>query len=323
MDANTIEMISDANVIAQDAQMNFFELASTGNFDKLYDMALQWTVTSGPRLLLIAGLAYAGIKISKTLICRAMTKKNDTPEHIKRTCTLTAVLTSVVTVTILLAAIGMALGEFGVKLGPLLAAAGVVGIAIGFGGQYLVKDLISGFFLLLDDQIRVGDVVDIAGKAGLVERVNLRMTVLRDFAGSVHFVPNGEIKVVTNMTKEWSRYVFDIGVAYRENVDEVIEVIKMVGEELRNDPKFKELILEPIEVLGLDRFADSALIIKARIKTLPIQQWNVGREFNARLKKAFDARGIEIPFPHMTLYMGQNKDGSAPAMNVKKLEQPN
>jgi len=168
----------------------------------------------------------------------------------------------------------------------------------------MVKDVISSFFILLDDQIRVGDVVQIAGKGSLVENINLRMTILRDLAGNVHYVRNGEIDVVTNMTKEYSRYVFDVGVAYREDVDEVIEVIKQVDEDLRNDPQFKDDILEPVEILGLDQFADSAIIIKARTKTKPIKQWAVGREFNKRLKQLFDEKDIEIPFPHITLYMG-------------------
>jgi len=139
---------------------------------------------------------------------------------------------------------------------------------------------------------------------------------LRDLAGNVHYVPNGTIDVVTNMTKEYSRYVFDIGVAYRENVDEVIEVIKQVDEELRSDPQFADDVLEPIEILGLDQFANSAVIVKARTKTKPIRQWAVGREFNRRLKKRFDEKNIEIPFPHVTLYMGQDKKGEAPALSV-------
>ena len=161
--------------------------------------------------------------------------------------------------------------------------------------------------------------VDIAGKGGLVENVNLRMTTLRDAAGNVHYVRNGEITVVTNKTKEYSRYVFEIGVAYRENVDEVIEVLKQIDEELRQDPAFGPDILEPLEIQGLDRFADSAVIIRARNKTKPIRQWAVGREFNRRMKKKFDELGIEIPFPHVTLYMGQDKDGSSAPMNVNML----
>ena len=220
------------------------------------------------------------------------------------------------TVVIVIIAAITIMGELEIPIGPILASAGIVGVALGFGGQHVVKDVISGFFILLDDQIRVGDVVQIADKGGLVEKINLRMTILRDLAGNVHYVRNGEISVVTNMTKEYSRYVFDVGVAYREDVDEVIAVIKEVDENLRNDPDFTNDILEPIEILGLDQFADSAIIIKARTKTKPIRQWAVGREFNKRLKKRFDEKDIEIPFPHVTLYMGQDKEGLSPALNV-------
>ena len=199
----------------------------------------------------------------------------------------------------------------------MLAAAGVVGIAIGFGAQNLVKDVFNGVFILLDDEIRVGDVVKIAGRSGVVERVNLRLTVLRDLEGSVHFIPNGSIDVVTNMTKAFAYSLHDIGIAYREDVDEVTAIIREVDSELRADPDFAQIILEPIEVLGLERFDNSAVIVRVRIKTMPIQQWRVGREFNRRLKIAFDKKGIEIPFPHMTVYMGQAKDGSAPPLHVR------
>jgi len=190
------------------------------------------------------------------------------------------------------------------------------GLAVGFGAHGLVKDRISGFFILMDNQIRVGDVVQINGRGGLVENINLRITTLRDLAGNVHFVPNGTIDVVTNMTMGYSRYVFEVGVAYREDVEEVIEVLKQVDEELRADPDFADDITEPLEVLGLDQFADSAIIIKARTTTKPIRQWRVGREFNLRLKKAFDRRGIEIPFPHLTVYPGEDKRGQAPPLHV-------
>ena len=237
-------------------------------------------------------------------------------EYKKRADTLSAVIGYLITVTIIVIAAMMILPEIGIEIGPVLAAAGVLGVAVGFGAQHLVQDVISGFFILLDDEIRVGDVVEIAGKSGLVERLNLRMIVLRDVAGNVHYVRNGKIDIVTNMTKDFSRYVFDIGVAYREDVDEVIKVVRQVDEELRSDPEFAPDILEPIEILGLDQFADSAVIIKARTKTKPCKQWSVGREFNRRLKKKFDEKNIEIPFPHMTLYMGQDKAGQAPPLNV-------
>jgi small conductance mechanosensitive channel len=211
----------------------------------------------------------------------------------------------------------MILGEIGIEIGPILAAAGVVGLAVGFGAQHLVQDLLAGFFILLEDQIRVGDVVEVAGKGGLVEQVSLRTVVLRDLAGNVHYVRNGQIDAVTNMTKEYSRYVFDVSIAYRENVDEVMNVIREIDAGLREDPEFGPDILAPIEILGVDRFADSAVVIKARTTTRPIQQWRVGREFNRRMKQRFDELDIEIPFPHVTLYMGQAKNGESPPVPVR------
>jgi small conductance mechanosensitive channel len=234
----------------------------------------------------------------------------------KRADTLGSLLRYILLVAISLTAFIMILGEFGIAIGPILAAAGVVGLALGFGSQHLVQDIISGFFILLDDEIRVGDYVTTVGKGGTVERLNLRMTVLRDFSGNVHYIRNGQIDIVTNMTKDYSRYLFEIGVAYREDVDEVFEVIKLVDEDLRQDPQYGPMILEPIEIMGLDQFADSALIIKARTKTKPIKQWKVAREFNRRLKKAFDERDIEIPFPHLTLYAGQDKKNQAAPVHV-------
>jgi len=173
-----------------------------------------------------------------------------------------------------------------------------------------VKDVLSGFFILLEDSIGVGDVVEIAGVGGLVEEVRLRTIRLRDLSGNVHVVPNGSVDKVKNMTKDYSYYLFDLGVAYREDVDEVMAVVQEIAEGLRTDRDFAADILEPLEMLGVDQFADSAVIIKCRIKTVPIKQWRVGREMNRRIKKTFDAKGIEIPFPHHTLYWGEPKKGA-------------
>lgn len=205
------------------------------------------------------------------------------------------------------------ISELGIDVVPLLAGAGVIGFAIGFGAQTFVKDLITGFVIILEDLIQVGDVASVGGKAGLVEKITIRKVQLRDLSGTVYTVPFSEIGIVENLTKDFSFYLMDVGVAYRENTDEVISVLQEVSDELCADDEYKNDILEPIEILGVDAFADSAVIIKARIKTLPIKQWRVGREFNRRMKFAFDERGIEIPFPHQTLYFGQDKDGSAPA----------
>ncbi len=285
----------------------------------LLKKATEWFIASGLHILMILILVWIAIRVARLVSNRLVlffTNQRDDVEFQKRAHTLGEVVRYVMVFAISAVAAMTILREIGINIGPVLAAAGIVGLAVGFGAQSLVKDVISGFFILMEDQIRVGDVVEIAGKGGLVEKVNLRTTVLRDMAGNVHYIPNGQISVVTNMTKEYSRYVFDIGVAYRENVDEVIEIIREVDAGLRNDPDFKNDILEPIEILGLDRFADSAVIVKARTTTLPIQQWRIGREFNRRIKKVFDERNIEIPFPHVTLYMGQDKTGQAPPLHV-------
>ena len=286
---------------------------------------IEWSMSNGLHILAILIVMFIAIKLVKKFTFHSFVKRKGVhdEEYLKRTETLSKVITSASIITILIVGLLMILAEFEVEIAPIIAAAGIGGIALGFGAQHLVKDVISGFFILLEDQIRVNDVVLIGGKGGLVEKVGLRITILRDLAGNVHYVPNGEINVVTNMTKDYSRYVFEIGVAYREDVDEVIEIIKEVDEDLRNDPEFADSILEPIEVLGLDEFADSAIIIKARTKTKPIKQWSVGREFNRRLKKAFDERDIEIPFPHTTLYLGQDKAGQAPPLNVELIKENN
>lgn len=287
--------------------MNFFSVVKT------------WFMTTGIEVILIAVVTLIVIKVVRVVSSRLSVlflKKEEDEEHKKRAQTLSSVIRHVLNVVVLIIALMTILGQLGIEIGPLLAAAGIVGLAIGFAGQSLVKDVINGFFILLWDQIRVGDVVQTAGKSGLVEKINLKMTVLRDLAGNVHFIPNGSIDVVTNMTKDYSRYVFEIGVSYREDVDEVMGVIKEVDEELRKDPQFKKDILDPTEVFGLDKFADSAIVIKARIKTKPLRQWAIGREFNRRLKKKFNERDIEIPFPHLTLYMGQDKQGEASPMRI-------
>lgn len=214
------------------------------------------------------------------------------------------------------------LSEIGVNVFPLLAGAGVVGIAVGFGAQTMVKDFLTGFTIILEDLIQVGDVVKLGDRMGLIERITIRKVQLRDVAGIVYTVPFSEIKIVENWTKDFSYYVFDVSIAYRENTDEVVTHLKTVDEELRADDNFKDLILSPLEILGVDRFADSAVVIKARIKTLPVKQWDVGREFNRRMKLKFDEHDIEIPFPHQTVYFGINKDGKAPAAPIELIADP-
>ncbi len=285
----------------------------------------RWLATEGLAILFTLFLAAVGLRLSRTLASRLtsfLARGKQDAESQKRADTLAGVVRWVLRITIYIIAGMMILKKLGLEIGPIIAAAGIVGLAVGFGAQNLVQDVISGFFILLEDQVRVGDVVNLNDKGGLVERITLRMIVLRDLAGNVHYVRNGQINVITNMTKEYSNYVFDIGVAYRENTDDVIAAVKEVDEDIRQDAAFKDDILAPLEVLGVDKFDSSAVIIKARIKTKPIQQWRIGREFNRRMKIKFDEQGIEIPFPHLTVYPGQDKAGNSPAFSIQQGNTP-
>lgn len=292
------------------------------NFDvQAYLKLVQdWIIAHGPLIILIVVLTFVLLKVASALTGRLkalLARRGGDIEYEKRSGTLSGVIHWLMRLVILAVAAFMLLSELGVPVAPILTAAGVVGLAVGFGAQNLVQDFISGFFILLEDQVRVGDVVSIGDKGGLVERVTLRMVILRGLDGTVHFIRNGKIDVVSNMTKEFSHYVITVGVAYRENVDEVIKVLQGIDEEIRKDAAFKDDILAPLEVLGLDSFGDSAVNIKFRTKTKPIQQWRIGREFNRRIKMKFDELNIEIPFPHQTIYFGKDKAGKSPALNVE------
>jgi small conductance mechanosensitive channel len=223
----------------------------------------------------------------------------------KRAATLTGILKTIAMTAIWAIVIIQLLQQVGLDVAPILAGAGILGLAVGFGAQNLVRDLISGFFIILEDHIRLGDVAVINGTGGLVETITFRTISLRDFAGVVHVFPNGAINSLSNMSKDWSAFVLDMRVAYKEDTDRVVLVMREIGEDLRADPVFGPSMIEPIEVVGVENFADSAVMFRARIKTKPLEQWNIGREYRRRLKKAFDAQGIEIPFPHQTLSMGE------------------
>ncbi len=225
-------------------------------------------------------------------------------EHNKRISTLAAIAAKAAEIVIWSIAVVMALREAGFDVVPLLAGAGVAGLAIGFGAQNLVRDVISGAFMLLENQIRVGDVATINGTGGAVQEVNLRTTVLRDFEGTVHVFPNGAITTLSNRTQQFSNYVFDVSIAYKEDPERVMGLLRQIGAEIAEEPEWKTLITVPLDVLGVDRFADSAVVIKMRIQTEPGKQWMVGREINLRIKKTFDREGVEIPFPHRTVYFG-------------------
>ncbi|GIK26789.1 MAG: mechanosensitive ion channel protein MscS [Rhodocyclales bacterium] len=254
-------------------------------------------------ILLMAGIALRLVPRAISRVRRAVEARQESAEDGRRVQTLSRVIRYVVTVAVTVVAGILILGEFGVSVAPILGAAGVVGIALGFGAQSLVKDYFTGFFLLLENQIRVGDVVEAGGKSGVVEELTLRYLRLRDYSGNVHYVPNGNISVVTNMSLGFAQAVIDAGVAYGEDIDRVVAVMRQVGEELRRDDAFSAKILDALEVAGVDRWADSAVVIRCRFKVMPLEQWNVRREYLRRLKMAFDREGIEIPFPHVKLVM--------------------
>ncbi|HSE03563.1 MAG TPA: mechanosensitive ion channel family protein [Methylomirabilota bacterium] len=278
-----------------------------------------WLASSGLRVVVVVVAIAVLFRVLNSLMRRlamVLQGRLPGPAQVKRADTLTHVVRDIGRTVLLTVGLLMILSEVGLDPRPLLAAAGIGGLAIGFGAQHLVRDVISGFFILLENQIRVGDVVEVAGVSGLVEEVRLRTIRLRDLSGNVHIVPNGIVDKVKNMTMNYSYYLFEIGVAYREDVDEVMAVLGEVGEGMRRDAAFAGDILEPLEMLGVDQFADSAVIVKCRIKTQPIKQWSVGREMNRRIKKAFDARGIEIPFPHRTIYWGEPIKGQTAPLHV-------
>jgi small conductance mechanosensitive channel len=276
---------------------------------------------SALNVLIILAVSWAAIAVVRRAIRRFrayMEGRVLDAEEAKRVGTLCRVFRYFGSVVITIVAAMLVMNELGISIAPVLATAGVAGIAIGFGAQSLVKDYFAGFFLLLEDQIRQGDVVAVAGVGGLVEEVTLRYVRLRDFDGHVHFVPNGEIKTVTNRTRDYAQAVIEVGVAYREDADEALAVMRAVGRELRADPAWRARILDDVEIIGVERWADSAVVLRCRLKVVGIEQWNVRREFLGRLKKAYDERGIEIPFPHLTLYAGQAKDGNAPAFRIRR-----
>jgi len=267
----------------------------------------------GIRFIRVIGIVVGAFVLLKMINIAIMHVENlvedddttTTSETEKRAKTLGKIINNAALVLVIGVAIMMILSEFGMNITPIITGAGIAGLAVGFGAQNLVRDVISGFFLILEDQIRVGDVAVINGTGGLVEAIRLRTTVLRDLEGVVHIFPNGEITQVANRTKEFSYYVINVGIAYKESVDEVMEVLKTTGDQLAQDPDFSSFILAPLEILGVDDFGDSQVTIKIRIKTIPLKQWMVGRELRRRIKNTFDSKGIEIPFPHLSVYFGE------------------
>ncbi len=298
------------------AILNFLGLNNAGEWSELIQTSVHIAIILAVSWLLLV-VSHKSIRTLRSYLSGRTTdsgsrKRAETLEHFSR---------QVATTTITLVAGMLIMDEFGISIAPILAAAGVAGIAIGFGAQNLIKDYFNGFFLLMEDQIRHGEVVEAGGKSGLVENITLRQVVLRDYEGRMHFIPNGVITTVTNMSRDFSYARIEIGVAYREDLDEVYAVMRKVAAEMRGDPALQEKIIDDLDIAGVDEWAESSVVIRCRIKVLPLEQWAIRREFLYRLKKAFDQAGIEIPFPHVTLYAGSGKKGEAPPFPIRNAAQ--
>lgn len=271
-----------------------------------------WVTQNGVRIVMILLLGFAASRFAASVIRRAqheIVSDSDLRglEKQKRAQTLGATFQGFLSILIWTVALLMVLRELGVDITPVLTGAGIVGLAIGFGAQSLVKDIIAGVFLIAENQIRIGDVANINGIGGAVEEINLRTVVLRDLEGVVHTIANGEIRTLANRTKDFAFYVIDLGVSYDDDTDTIVEAVREAATDLLADPAYGPSILEPLEVLGVNAFNASEVTLRFRIKTMPLKQWEVGRELRRRIKKTFDARGIRIPFPQMDVTLRKAK----------------
>ena len=292
---------------------------------------MNWCVVELPSIAILIAL-FVGLlrfarfsvgKMKKMALNKAQKSDSvDTDEASKRINTLSGITYGIARIFLWVVFLLILLSKFNINIAPILASAGIVGLAVGFGAQELVRDFISGFFILLENQLRTGDWAIINGTEGLVEKIELRTITLRDSAGTVHIFQNGKIDTLSNMTKEWSAIVLQIGVAYKEDTDHACQLMQQVGDEMLADPRFKDMMLEPVSISGVNDFADSAVMIRLVIKTKPMQQWTVGREFRRRVKKVFDEKGVEFPFPYRSITWGDSsnpirlkieKDEPAPA----------
>ncbi|REK06855.1 MAG: mechanosensitive ion channel family protein [Planctomycetota bacterium] len=270
----------------------------------------QWLIDHGPRILIILTVVSAILwlgRVSKSRLVDLLARRGrrgSREDRENRAKTMLSVFHNVANLLLITGGFVMVLEEIGISVTPLIGGAAVLGLAVAFGAQSLIKDYFTGFMVLMEQQYLINDVVRIGDITGQVERISLRMTVLRDLEGKVHFIPHGQINTVTNLTHGWSRAVFEIGVAYKESVDRVIELLNKLAADLRRDDGFRLLILDDPVMLGVDAFGDSAVVIKFYIQTRPLQQWTVKREMLRRIKNEFDRQGIEIPFPHVTVYQG-------------------
>lgn len=274
-----------------------------------WDDVLAWLKVHGPAILLTLAMVSGVLWLARQLKERAVGwlvgrgQEETLVERTSRVQTLVSVMHNAVRTVVLTLGAMMVLQELGVPIGPLLGGAAVVGLAVAFGAQSLIKDYFTGFLVLLEQQYLLGDVVRIGGVTGKVEQITLRLTVLRDAEGAVHFIPHGQITTVTNLSHGWSRAVLDVSVAYQEDVDRAMEVFREVAAALRQDPLFQSLVLEDPQMLGVDQLGDSGVVIRMSLKTRPGRQWEVRRELLRRIKRRCDELGIEIPFPQRTVWV--------------------
>ena len=273
----------------------------------------EWALEHGVKISLIVLFAYGLIRTTTLLVRRFEHEVSkgtslDALERAKRARTLGSLVSNVSRISISGVAILMVLNEFGINIAPVLTGAGIAGLAVGFGAQTLVRDIISGFFMILEDQVRVGDSAAINGTGGLVEQINLRTIVLRDEEGTLHVFPNGSINTLANKSKDFSFYVITLAIPYHENVDRVTKLLREVGAGLQREPHFGAFILEPLEIMGIDAFTDWAMQLKLRIKTVPQKQYEVGRELRKRIRQTFDANGVAVPFPERIVAVREGAD---------------
>lgn len=270
-----------------------------------------WLTTHGLKILIIIVAVFVTrlllLKILSKAIRVAIVADSDSDHEgeIKREHTLIYIFSATISIALYLVGILMILDEMGLEIGPLLAGAGIVGLALGFGGQYLIRDIIAGLFIIIENQYRIGDVIRIEETEGLVENISLRMTTLRDINGTVHHIPHGEIKMVSNLSKSFARVNIELGVAYSSNLDQVIAVINETGNQLFDDREWKDKMISPPQFVRVNEFADSAIIVKIVGDTQPHKQWEVAGEYRKRLKTAFDLAGIEIPFPQVVVHQAK------------------
>jgi small conductance mechanosensitive channel len=273
----------------------------------------EWALEHGVKIALIALFAYGLIRTTTLLVRRFEHEVSkgtslDALERAKRARTLGSLVSNVARIAIAGVAILMVLNEFDINIAPVLTGAGIAGLAVGFGAQTLVRDIISGFFMILEDQVRVGDSAAINGTGGLVEQINLRTIVLRDEEGTLHVFPNGSINTLANKSKDFSYYVITLGIPYHEKIDRVTKILRDVGDGLQRDPYYGTFILDPIEIMGVDAFAEWSVQLKLRIKTIPQKQHEVGRELRKRIRQAFDANNVPVPFPERIVAVREGAD---------------